>query len=616
MKKNNIKEIKPYQKAWDIVKGHYLLSTIFDQVHVLALEENKNIYQNIDMEIYPQSFAQLIIKNNRSATILIHKNNRYTEKEWQFVFLVVGIFLGLGFIKKISKNKNKNKALFLFCIHYVKNILGYSQLPEIWNNFYQIEELISFKNEETIFSALENDYLLQEKIKNIALSNQEELNIHTEKENNFYYGYHKDFEELFVENLIAQAQRTIRLKSSQNLNEEETNQQKMLSYKAKKWFLLHYPLLAALAASFDIIENVEICKSLMIDIAAVSEVDKKIYINPLANLNEQGMKFVIAHEILHVALNHSRRRSGRDHLIWNLACDFVINHWLVEMNIGIPPNGVYLDKELAYLSADEIYLKIAQDVKLKKKLMTFKDKNAGSSKSNKSCDILDYDETYFSEFADACKEALLRGYYLHESSGKGNLPASLIEEIKMINQPSIPWQVELAEWIAIHFPLEENKKTYSRTSRRQSSTPDIPRPAYIKPEYNKTTRTYGVILDTSGSMDKNLLGKCLGAITSYSLAQEVKEVRLIFCDAKPYDEGFVPIEMLEHKVKVKGRGGTVLQQAVNYLENIQDFPKTAPILILTDGFFENTLKVQREHAFLVPNKANLPIRAKNVFEFK
>ena len=125
-----------------------------------------------------------------------------------------------------------------------------------------------------------------------------------------------------------------------------------------------------------------------------------------------------------------------------------------------------------------------------------------------------------------------------------------------------------------------------------------------------------MILDTSGSMDKNLLGKCLGAITSYSLAQEVKEIRLIFCDAVPYDEGFIPVEMLTHKMKVKGRGGTVLQQAVNYLENIQDFPKTAPILILTDGFFEETLTIQREHAFLVPNKSILPIKAKNIFEFQ
>jgi predicted metal-dependent peptidase len=94
-------------------------------------------------------------------------------------------------------------------------------------------------------------------------------------------------------------------------------------------------------------------------------------------------------------------------------------------------------------------------------------------------------------------------------------------------------------------------------------------------------------------------------------------MRLVFCDAQPYDEGYVPIEILSQKLKVKGRGGTELQQAVNYLENIHDFPKEAPILILTDGGFESDLKINRDHAFLVPNKASLPIIPKGeVFEFK
>jgi predicted metal-dependent peptidase len=371
-----------------------------------------------------------------------------------------------------------------------------------------------------------------------------------------------------------------------------------------------------LSASFRVIEDIQVCKTLGIEIAAVSAVDKTIYINPLAQLSELGTRFVIAHEILHIALDHSRRRKGRDPLIWNLACDFVINHWLVEMNIGIAPDRLYMDKTLAGKSADEIYLMIAGDVRLKKRMTTLKDTRAGEGNNKKSCDMLDEDPSYFAEFADACKEALLRGIFMHEASGRGDLPADLVEEIKAINQPVIPWQVELAQWLAERFPLDDNRRTYSRPSRRQSSTPDIPRASYIKPTYEKHSRTYGVIMDTSGSMDKELLGKCLGAIGSYSAAQEVKEVRLIFCDAQPYDEGFVPVELLVNKIKVKGRGGTVLQQAVNYLQNCQDFPDNAPILILTDGFFEADLKVEREHAFLVPNKAYMPFSARNVFEFK
>ena len=231
--------------------------------------------------------------------------------------------------------------------------------------------------------------------------------------------------------------------------------------------------------------------------------------------------------------------------------------------------------------------------------------------------MLDTDPSYFSDLTDACKYALLQGMFMHKDLGgsRGTLPADLEEEIYVLNQPPIPWQVELAEWITKNFPNVPKIRTYARPSRRQSATPDIPRASYKKPHIDYKTRTFGVILDTSASMDKKLLAKCLGAIASYSKAQNVEQVRLIYCDAQPYDEGWVNVKDLEQKVKIKGRGGTVLQPAVNYLENALDFPNKAPILVLTDGFFESDLTIQRENAFLVPNKIYMAKRFENVFEF-
>jgi len=107
------------------------------------------------------------------------------------------------------------------------------------------------------------------------------------------------------------------------------------------------------------------------------------------------------------------------------------------------------------------------------------------------------------------------------------------------NQPPIPWQARLAEWIQERFPLPERRRTYARPSRRQSATPEIPRPRFVEPEDERMTRTFGVIIDTSGSMERDELGKALGAVVSYSQAQAVKHVRLVYCDATPYDEGFV-----------------------------------------------------------------------------
>lgn len=612
--KHNVKDkVKPYEEALLEIRNHYLLGALAERLRVIHIEKmNPN-----NIILNKNSFGYLTIHDEIESRFYLNKQIKLDKKEWYFIFATILIILGLDLYKK-NKELLKENAIFIFAINYVENILNISDLPTAWKNFYEVQKEVSIKNEDSIYEQLLAQPQLIGLINQLNLLNKEESSIILETVKYNYGGrWQKTFSEVFAENLVAQAQKTLALRSSINLSEEELKKRNTLSYKAQRWFINHYPLLSALAAQFDIVEDIKICQRNSIEIAAVSAIEKTIFINPLAGLNEQGMRFIIAHEILHIALNHIGRRQGRDPLIWNLACDFVINHWLVTMNVGIPPNNIYMDRSLNNKSADEIYMLINQDIRLKKKLGTLKNTNAGASNTKNNCDMLDEDVRYFGEFEDTCKEALLRGLFLHESIGRGDIPASLVEEIKAINQPAIPWQVDLARWIAERFPLEESKRTYSRPSRRQSATPDIPRARYIRPQEDKITRTFGVLMDTSASMNRELLGKCLGAIASYSAAQDVKYIRLIFCDAQPYDEGYVPVEILAQKLKVKGRGGTVLQQAVNYLENIEDFPETAPILILTDGFFENDLTIKRDHAFLVPNKAYLPIIPKGeVFEFK
>jgi len=180
-----------------------------------------------------------------------------------------------------------------------------------------------------------------------------------------------------------------------------------------------------------------------------------------------------------------------------------------------------------------------------------------------------------------------------------------VEEIRALAQPPIQWDVELAQWFDEHFRPIEKTRSYSRASRRQSSTPDIPRPHYVPSHGDEENRTFGVVLDTSGSMDRTLLAKALGAIASYSISRDVGRVRVLFCDAVTYDQGYMPPEALLERVQVKGRGGTVLQPAIDILHEAKDFPKSGPILIITDGFCDR-LSIQREHAFLIPNYGRLP----------
>ena len=126
---------------------------------------------------------------------------------------------------------------------------------------------------------------------------------------------------------------------------------------------------------------------------------------------------------------------------------------------------------------------------------------------------------------------------------------------------------------------------------------------------------FGVVLDTSGSMDRQLLGKALGAIASYADRHDVRAVRVVFCDAHPYDAGYLPPDEIAGRVRVRGRGGTVLQPGITLLEQADDFPDDGPILLITDGYCD-VLRIRREHAFLLPRGHRLPFRTKApVFAF-
>jgi predicted metal-dependent peptidase len=316
---------------------------------------------------------------------------------------------------------------------------------------------------------------------------------------------------------------------------------------------------------------------------------------------------VIAHELLHAGLRHDTRAEGRDAYLWNIACDFVINGWLVQMGVGEMPEGLLYDPQFRDCSAEEVYDRIAVDLRRFRKLATVRGVGL--------CDVLpgriprpgeagaavDLDDFY--------RRGLTQGLEFHGQAGRGLLPAGLVEEIRSLSQPPVPWDVELARWFDDHFPALERRRSYSRPSRRQSSTPDIPRPAYVAPEDPVTRRTFGVVLDTSGSMDNALLGKALGAIAAYSASRDVPAARVVFCDAAAYDAGYLSPDDIAGRVQVRGRGGTILQPGVDLLERAADFPKDGPILVITDGYCDH-VHLRREHAFLVPAGARLPFLAR------
>ncbi|RSN80634.1 hypothetical protein DMH26_37245 [Streptomyces sp. WAC 05379] len=369
---------------------------------------------------------------------------------------------------------------------------------------------------------------------------------------------------------------------------------------ALEWFITSYPLLGGIAAGIKLVADAELARAHGIAVAAVNAEAGEIYINPLRQFEPEEWRFILAHEMLHAALRHGDRCGTRDPYLFNVACDYVINGWLREMQVGEMPQGLLYDQEMTGLSAEEVYDRIAGDLRRMRRLATLRGKGVGDvlgAPLGAPGDYVDLDEFY--------RRGLCQGLDLHQQHERGFLPGGLVQEIRALSHPPLPWDARLARWFDEFVPRPEPVRTYARPSRRQASTPEIPRAGRYFPPEEIARCTFGVVLDTSGSMSAGLLGKALGAIASYAEARDVPAARVVFCDAGPYDAGYVPVTDIAGRVRVRGRGGTVLQPGIDLLLRADDFPPGAPVLVITDGWCD-VLRVRREHAYLIPPGRRLP----------
>lgn len=565
----------------------------------------------------------------RDGMILLNKDLYLSPAQWAHVIAHCQLHLAFGhfdaekipWYAKAGKQKEdltgkiplKEKQLWnLACDIYVEKFLGDIKYGETLSSSRVQEYTGSFADEMRIYENLSQKQ--QGEIRQLYgtasisvcdMWGLEHPIIYDEKkgETNPYAGRFALALAISVEDTIWEAGGHTRNTRYKNPAEE-----------AAEWFIGHYPLLGALAAAFKIVYDYAICIREEIQIAAVDVVERTIYVNPAAGLKKEELKFVLAHEFLHAGLEHQERCQGREPYLWNVACDYIINAWLCEMEVGKLPEGALYDETLSSMSAEAVYDQLISDLKRYQKQATLRGYGKG--------DILGGNQTGGKmnptgiSVDDFCRNALAQGLEYHLGEGRGYLPAGLVEEIRALAVPPVPWDVELARWFRDMFPIPEKRRSYARPSRRQGVTPEIPRPRYIENLENRDNRTFAVMIDTSGSMSREMIGIALGAATSYAVAREVPYVRVVFCDARAYDAGYMTPEEIAGRVRVKGRGGTVLQPGIDLLEQAEDFPKDGPILVITDGLVENNLRIRRKHAFLIPKGSTLPFRAKGeVFRF-
>ena len=81
-----------------------------------------------------------------------------------------------------------------------------------------------------------------------------------------------------------------------------------------------------------------------------------LYYNPsyVETLNASELAGVLAHEVMHPALQHHTRRGGRNPKRWNMACDYAINPLLIDAGLTLPKD-VLIEHRFRGMSAEQIY---------------------------------------------------------------------------------------------------------------------------------------------------------------------------------------------------------------------------------------------------------------------
>jgi predicted metal-dependent peptidase len=557
------------------------------------------IQRHDDATVPPNGWARV----TSFGSIHVHPKRRGTPEEWAYVLAHCALHLGLGHFREVDDPVAWQAACCCYVARFLRD-LKFGRPP--------VDMLIDVdafggQDEERLYAAFRLRGIPPE-LKGAGASGEGFADMQrmgggsaSDRAENV-----KGWQSAFTSGLLDAVDSAVEVAAGRKPSMGSGRTQSP-GTRARSWFMSSFPLLGSLAASFTLVEDPLVCQRMQIAVAAVDAEAKEIYLNPSAVKDEAEARFVIAHELLHVGLRHQARRMGRDPYLWNIACDYVVNGWLVEMGVGeLPSFGALHDPALKGMSAEGIYDLIVTDMRRYRKLATLRGVGLG--------DMLGEEREWWRTGEGVSLDAFYRrclaqGLEWHQGEGRGFLPAGLVEEIRALEQPPLDWDVELARWFDAYFSPLEQRRSWLRLSRRQSSTPDIPRPRWVPAESIDDGRTFGVVLDTSGSMDRKLLAKALGAIASYAVARDVPRVRVVFCDAVAYDEGYLSPEDIAGRVRVRGRGGTVLQPGIDLLERAHDFPKDGPLLVITDGACDR-LHIRREHAFLLPEGRSLPFAPK------
>lgn len=303
---------------------------------------------------------------------------------------------------------------------------------------------------------------------------------------------------------------------------------------------------------------------------------KRIVFDPefADRLSDDELKFIMLHELFHCVLNHCSRAKGKVNLIYNIACDIVVNSIILDIldldDIVIDGNkAMHLapdNNEGRQYSAEEIYqMLLKQDEK--------KVKDIYNDRFDSHVVWADIDlsarqtETWRGNIKSASKVCSI-----------DRLPLSIKRYIKDINHNSkCNWKQLLHDFIQ----FDRSDYTFLTPDKRFAAG-DVIMPSFQEEDGARVRKLWAVV-DTSASISNatltDAMNEIYGALTRVDLEGWVSFFDTDVSEPAPFESA----EDLD-KISPVGGGGTSFDIIFSSIQ--KNFPDEFPeiIVILTDGY--------------------------------
>lgn len=299
-----------------------------------------------------------------------------------------------------------------------------------------------------------------------------------------------------------------------------------------------------------------------------------IKVNPTyaASLPDVLLAGVVCHELLHPWMMHQHRQNGREHQLWNVCCDMVINQILRDLGVKLPEGLYYPPLGMEKAHAEEIYDYFQKNPEEKP------EPKHGQVGKGCSCDSKAGDEGP-GELGDGQTDGQLERQWKEvaaqaEAIAKGTAAAKVLTRAFRPPQPRVKWAQVLRSAVSRALAGHgRDDQTFTHPNRRSPK-------GVILPGWAATRARVAAVIDTSGSMSDQAVERCVAEVADIGRASGAK-IYLVLHASEAYFAGWVDaIRPGEVGRRVTDRGGTRFAPAYEAVEAVKSFDA---VVHLTDG---------------------------------